>query len=50
MLAYMEERYHLDKYPMVQKMISMTALDDTHTKERNPVSNIEKKFRLKKES
>ena len=39
MLACMEDKYHPAKYQMAQKMISTTALEDMHTKERNLVSS-----------
>ena len=35
-----EELYHRAKFQVAQKMISMTGLDDMHTKERNQVRNI----------
>ena len=35
-----EELYHQAKFQVAQKMISMTGLDDMHTKERNQVRNI----------
>ena len=40
MPACMEDKYHQAKYQMAQKMISMTASEDTHIKERNPVSEL----------